>query len=62
MSDQTRFCTGCQCMRSVEGGYLKPTAGSRRWLCKLCAERKSESIYKSRPMTLARTLPPGVKA
>lgn len=46
MSD-TKFCTSCQAMRSVEGGERKVTRGVPRWVCRACIERKTESIYKS---------------
>ena len=54
-----KFCTNCQSMRQEEGGVLRRTARAGRWMCKECAERKTESIYKSKtkgatPESLAR--------
>lgn len=45
---ETRFCTSCQTHRVLAGGKIKPTRQSPRWVCKQCAEKKSESAYKNR--------------
>jgi len=44
----TKFCTSCQCTRDIEGGVFRKTRVSGRWICKPCAERKTESIYMNR--------------
>lgn len=43
-----RFCTGCQCDREEEGGVWRKAYRTRRWICKPCVEKKTESIYKNR--------------
>lgn len=43
-----RFCTGCQCLRDASTGQTKHFRTTARWLCQLCVDRKSESIYKNR--------------
>ncbi len=45
--EKMRFCTSCQAVRLIEGGVTRETTKSRRWICKCCLDRKSESIYKS---------------
>jgi hypothetical protein len=62
MSTETKFCTGCQRIRPIEGGIIKPTASSKRWMCLQCVERKSESLYAGGRKTVYRTLPNGVKS
>ncbi len=42
-----RFCTGCQAHRSEEGGITRRARKTARWMCKACAEKKTESIYKA---------------
>jgi len=42
------FCTGCQSTRDDEGGEYRKTNRSARWICKLCLEHKTESIYKAK--------------
>lgn len=44
----TRFCTNCQCTRETEGGKFRKSNTSGRWICVLCLEHKTESIYTSR--------------
>lgn len=44
---KTRFCTSCQATKGVEGGYMKQTRGVPRWVCKGCAEKKYEGVYKN---------------
>jgi len=49
-----RYCTSCQCDRQTEGGEYRKLNKTARWLCRLCVQRKSVSLYKSqRPSTLA---------
>lgn len=44
---ETRFCTSCQCDRDTEGGIVKRSRKSARWICKPCLEHTSVSIYKN---------------
>lgn len=46
-----RFCTSCQVTRPIEGGVLRQTKSSPRWICKPCVEKKSMSIYQSQRPT-----------
>lgn len=50
MNDK-KFCTGCQCFRDIEGGYVKKANRTSRWVCKNCAEKKTVSIYQSKNPT-----------
>lgn len=43
-----KFCTSCQAVRKMEGGAMRVSTKSRRWICKHCLDRKSESIYKNK--------------
>ena len=57
--DAMKFCTGCQCHRPVEGGMTRRCRNTARWMCRACAERKSESIYKrqgDRPADIGRIM------
>jgi hypothetical protein len=49
----TKFCTSCQAMRSLEGGVVRQTRGVPRWICQLCLEKKSPSIYRNQSGTPA---------
>ena len=42
-----RFCTSCQCDREEATGEYKKHSKTRRWVCRLCIERKSPSIYRN---------------
>lgn len=42
-----KFCTSCQSHKPEEGGEMRAGRRFRRWMCKGCAEHKTESIYKS---------------
>ena len=44
----TRFCTNCQSIKDIEGGIFRKTSKTGRWICKPCAEHKTESIYMSK--------------
>ena len=55
MTDK-RFCTACQSYRSADGGELRRTAKVTRWMCQDCAEKKTQSIYKAKSPTTAKTL------
>lgn len=44
---ETKFCTTCQQPRPIAGGVEKESR-YRGWRCKLCAEHKTISIYKSK--------------
>ncbi len=44
----TKFCTNCQSQREIEGGVFRKTSKTGRWICKPCAEHKTESIYMNR--------------
>lgn len=48
-AEKIKFCTSCQAVRKLEGGIVRVSTKSRRWICKSCLDRKSESIYKSNP-------------
>jgi hypothetical protein len=43
--NDTKFCTGCQVTRPIEGGIMKKSGKIIRWQCKLCQEKKSFSPY-----------------
>jgi len=43
----TKYCTSCQSNQPVEGGYLKRTKSSPRWICRGCHERTTPSIYRN---------------
>lgn len=45
---ETRFCTSCQCTRDLAGGEFRKTKTSGRWICVLCLEHKTESIYMNK--------------
>lgn len=47
----TKFCTSCQAMRSLEGGVVRQTRGVPRWICQPCLEKKSPSIYRNQSGT-----------
>ena len=49
----TKFCTSCQAMRSLEGGVVRQTRGVPRWICQPCLEKKSPSIYRNQSGTPA---------
>lgn len=42
-----RFCTSCQAHRPESTGVFKKVNKTRRWICRSCIERKSESIYRN---------------
>jgi hypothetical protein len=44
---KTRFCTSCQCHREEATGEMRVTPKARRWICRACLDRKSESIYRN---------------
>jgi hypothetical protein len=44
MSD-TKFCTGCQVTRPIEGGIIKKSGTVKRWQCKMCQDKRSVSPY-----------------
>jgi len=44
----TRFCTSCQCIRETTGGVFRKSKTSGRWICLLCSEHKTESIYMNK--------------
>ncbi len=43
----TKFCTSCQAMRSLEGGVVRQTRGVPRWICQPCLQKRSPSIYRN---------------
>lgn len=49
----TKFCTSCQAMRSLDGGVIRQTRGVPRWICQPCLEKKSPSIYRNQSGTPA---------
>jgi hypothetical protein len=49
----TKFCTSCQAMRSLEGGVVRQTRGVPRWICEPCLQKKSPSIYRNQSGTPA---------
>jgi len=42
-----RFCTSCQFDRDASTGEYKAYTKTRRWVCRLCIERKSPSLYRN---------------
>jgi hypothetical protein len=42
---ETKFCTGCQVTRPLEGGRIKQSGKIKRWQCKMCQDKKSFSPY-----------------
>lgn len=53
---ETKFCTGCQAYRAIDGGAMRQCRKTARWVCKMCTEKKTESIYKSSKPTSKATL------
>lgn len=56
---KTRFCTSCQCHREEATGEMRISPKSRRWICRLCLEHKSPSIYRNmsgRPANVTRIM------
>jgi hypothetical protein len=54
-----RFCTSCQAHREEATGVYKIHSKTKRWVCRLCIERKSPSIYRNtsgRPADVARIM------
>jgi len=41
-----RFCTSCQASRDATTGEMRVKPKARRWVCRVCLERKAESIYR----------------
>jgi hypothetical protein len=44
---KTRFCTSCQTDREEATGEVKVKGKIKRWVCRACLDRKSESIYRN---------------
>lgn len=42
-----KFCTSCQFTRAEEGGMIKP-GKIKRWVCKQCIDKNTDSIYRRR--------------
>jgi hypothetical protein len=42
-----RFCTSCQATREEATGEMKQLNKTKRWVCRLCLDRKSVSIYRN---------------
>lgn len=44
---KVRFCTSCQASREEATGEYRQLNKTARWVCRMCLERKSESIYRN---------------
>ena len=53
---ETKFCTGCQSHRSIDGGSMRKCRKTARWVCKMCAKKETKSIYASNKPTSKATL------
>jgi hypothetical protein len=42
MNYDRKYCAHCNMFKPLEGGGLKPTKGSPRWVCKGCLARIEE--------------------
>jgi len=42
-----RFCTSCQAPREAATGEMRVKPRTRRWVCRVCLDRKAESIYRN---------------
>lgn len=42
-----RFCTSCQAHREESTGEFKAKSKIRRWICRACLDRKTDSIYRN---------------
>jgi hypothetical protein len=40
-----KFCTSCQAMRDGSTGEKRRLRNTARWVCRMCIERKTDSIY-----------------
>lgn len=47
MSHDKKFCTSCGRDRDTQGGEIRKTGKSPRWVCKSCIDRKSPSKFAS---------------
>jgi hypothetical protein len=46
-SVKVRFCTSCQADREEATGEVKVKGKIKRWVCRSCLDRKTDSIYRN---------------
>lgn len=46
--EMRKVCASCQCARLLTDGQHYQRGKVKRWICKLCIERRNPSIYASK--------------